>query len=154
MSISNKKNNGNLKNPKIKEALKEAIGDDLDLKDPTLEVGFFKEATYPNGKPVAQVASDNEFGTSTIPPRPFFRNAIEKNGNKWGDVFKQSAKTLSPYKSLGKLGEVIRSDIVQSINQTNTPPNSPITIAKKESSKPLVDSGKMRASVFYKIGGR
>lgn len=148
------KKRGSLKNPKIKEALEQKLELPLDTKDATLEVGFFKEAKYPNGQSVAEVASKNEFGTPRVPPRPFFRNAIKKNANKWGDVFKREASNKAPILALGTLGEVIRSDIVQSINQLNTPPNSPYTIEKKGSSKPLVDTGKMRASVNFRIGGK
>lgn len=140
-----------LKDPKLKEALEQKLGGKIDITNPTLEVGFFRDAKYPNGKQVAQVASENEFGTHRIPPRPFFRNAIKKNADRWLQFFKNKAKTNTPYVSLGMLGELIRGDIVLSINQTNTPPNSEITIARKESSKPLVDSGKMRASVDYSI---
>lgn len=136
-----------LKNPKIKEALDQKIN----ISNPILEVGFFKEAKYSDGKQVAQVASQNEFGTHSIPPRPFFRNAIAKNSQKWMKFFKKNAKEQPPYKAMGMLGEMIRSDIVQSINQTNTPPNSPLTIKQKGSSKPLVDTGKMRASVSFQV---
>lgn len=136
-----------LKNPKIKEALEQKIN----IANPILEVGFFKEAKYSDGKQVAQVASQNEFGTHSIPPRPFFRNAIAKNSQKWMKFFKKNAKEQPPYKAMGMLGEMIRSDIVQSINQTNTPPNSPLTIKQKGSSKPLVDTGKMRASVSFQV---
>lgn len=136
-----------LKNPKIKEALEQKIN----ISNPILEVGFFKEAKYSDGKQVAQVASQNEFGTHSIPPRPFFRNAIAKNSQKWMKFFKKNAKEQPPYKAMGMLGEMIRSDIVQSINQTNTPPNSPLTIKQKGSSKPLVDTGKMRASVSFQV---
>lgn len=152
MSIKSKK--GNLKNPKIKEEIEKKLNLPLDVKDATLEVGFFENAKYPNGEQVAQVASKNEFGTPRIPPRPFFRNAIKKNANKWGEVFKREASNKAPILALGTLGEVIRSDIVQSINQLNTPPNSPSTIEKKGSSKPLVDTGKMRASVNFRLGGK
>lgn len=147
MSISK----NSLQDPKLKEALEKELEMQIDKANPILEVGFFKDAKYPNGKQVAQVASENEFGTHSIPPRPFFRNAIKKNSQKWIETFKKNAKEKPPYEVMGMLGEVIRSDIVLSINQTNTPPNSPYTIRKKKSSKPLVDSGKMRASVDYSI---
>lgn len=140
-----------LNDPKLKEALEKKLGGSIDITNPTLEVGFFKNVKYPDGKPVAQVASENEFGTYKIPPRPFFRNAIKKNANKWLQFFKNKAKTNTPYVSLGMLGELIRGDIVLSINQTNTPPNSQATIDAKGSSKPLVDTGKMRASVEFQL---
>jgi hypothetical protein len=32
-----------------------------------------------------------------------------------------------------------------------SPPNSPVTVALKGSSKPLIDSGEMRGAVTYKV---
>ena len=54
--------------------------------------------------------------------------------------------------SYNRLGEVARGDIVKSINQTNSPANSPITIEAKGSSKPLIDTGFLRANVTFKVG--
>jgi hypothetical protein len=34
-----------------------------------------------------------------------------------------------------------------------TPPNSPVTIALKGSSKPLIDTGEMRGAVTWKVDG-
>ena len=41
-----------------------------------LQVGFFATAKYPDGTPVTNVAVWNEFGTGSIPERPFFRQAL------------------------------------------------------------------------------
>lgn len=140
-----------IKNPRIKEALEKKLGMQIGIKNPTLEVGFLQEAKYDDGIPVAQVAYQNEFGTHKIPPRPFFRTAIKKNSNKWLKFFQNRAKENKPLIVLGMLGEVIRGDIVQSINQMNTPPNAKSTISAKGSSKPLVDTGFMRAGVDFRV---
>ena len=42
----------------------------------SVAVGFFSDAKYQDGTPVAAVAAWNEFGTKNIPERPFFRQAI------------------------------------------------------------------------------
>ena len=44
-----------------------------------VKVGFFSTAKYQDGTPVAAVAAWNEFGTKTIPERPFFRNALAES---------------------------------------------------------------------------
>ena len=44
-----------------------------------VKVGFFSTARYEDGTPVAAVAAWNEFGTETIPERPFFRNALAES---------------------------------------------------------------------------
>ena len=39
-------------------------------------VGILEDKTYPDGAGVAEVGYMNEYGTDTIPPRPFFRKAV------------------------------------------------------------------------------
>ena len=118
-----------------------------------LRVGFFETSKYDDGTFVADVAKNNEFGTLKIPSRPFFRNAIENNTKKWVNFLaKDLVKTENAAMSYNRLGEVARGDIVKSINQTNSPANSPITIEAKGSSKPLVDTGFLRANVTFKVG--
>lgn len=122
------------------------------IKNKSLEVGFFEVSKYENGVYVASVASFNEYGTAKIPPRPFFRNAIAKNSNKWNDILTNELRnSVDVELAYHRVGEVAKGDIVESIMQTNTPPNSPLTIAKKKSSKPLVDTSFMRSSVNYKV---
>lgn len=122
------------------------------IKNKSLEVGFFEVSKYDNGVYVASVASFNEYGTANIPPRPFFRNAVAKNSNKWNDILTNELRnSVDVELAYHRVGEVAKGDIVESIMQTNTPPNSPLTIAKKKSSKPLVDTSFMRSSVNYKV---
>ena len=122
------------------------------IKDKKLEVGFFEVSKYDNGVYVASVASFNEYGTAKIPPRPFFRNAVAKNSKKWNDILTNELRnSVDVELAYHRVGEVAKGDIVESIMQTNTPPNSPLTIAKKRSSKPLVDTSFMRSSVNYKV---
>lgn len=117
-----------------------------------LKVGFFETSKYQNGIYVADVAKNNEFGTLEIPSRPFFRNAIENNSKKWINFLAQDlVKSENAEISYNRLGEVARGDIVKSINQTNSPANSPLTIKAKGSSKPLVDTGFLRANVTFKV---
>lgn len=120
-----------------------------------LEVGFFETSKYPNGAYVASVAFWQEFGTLRIPMRPFFRNAIQGKANKWGAYLKNEIQGgLNTDLALARIGEVVKGDIVKSIMATNTPQNAPSTIKAKKSSKPLVDTGFLRASVNYKLKGK
>lgn len=41
-------------------------------------IGFFSDSQYPDGVPVAYIATIQEFGTDKIPPRPFMRPAMAK----------------------------------------------------------------------------
>lgn len=99
----------------------------------TLKVGFFEDATYPNGVSVPMVAAIQEFGAPSvgIPPRPFFRNAIAKHSKEWAqrfvDVLLDDPNTDTAT-ALGRVGESIADDIRQSIVDTSEPPLSPVTI--------------------------
>ena len=110
-----------------------------------MEVGFFESATYPGGEFVASVAIYNEFGTQNIPPRPFFRSALDKNEARyWNFLASEFVKNEPAKKSLTKLGELVRGDVIKSITQFSEPPNAPSTIKAKGSSNPLIDTGVMR----------
>ena len=117
-----------------------------------LEVGFFETSKYENGAFVASVAFWNDRGTANIPPRPFFRNAVSDNSKKWIDILGKEVKSGSDSDlALNRVGEIARGDIVESIYKTNTPSNSQSTINIKGSSKPLVDTGFMRANVTFRV---
>lgn len=109
----------------------------------------------------------NEFGTAggasgggwggPVPERPFLRNAMRDNRQKYRDGMKASAKKLLLGQTalqtvLRKLGADAQGDVQESITSLSDPPNSPVTIELKGSSKPLIDSGEMRAAVTYKVG--
>lgn len=117
-----------------------------------LKVGIFESAKYDDGTPVAQVAFWQEFGTTKIPMRPFMRNAITKNTQKWGDSVKTAiVGTNDSEKALKMLGEIMRGDIVLSLTNLNTPPNAPSTIKQKGSSNPLIDTGLLRSSISWEL---
>lgn len=89
----------------------------------------------------------------TIPPRPFFRNAINKHKGEWG---KQAAELLRKnkfdlQKTAGQMGKLIKGEVQQSIVDTNSPPNAASTIARKKSSVPLIDSGFMLSRVDFEV---
>lgn len=124
------------------------------LRQPAvLRVGFLENAKYPKGTPVAMVAAIQDFGTKKIPSRPFFRNMIAAKKSEWGPALELALKRnkMDVKKSMQQLGEGIAGQLRQSIRDTNEPPLSPVTIARKGFEKPLVDTGHMLASVDYEI---
>jgi len=120
-----------------------------------VRVGFLEGATYPNGLPVAAVASYNEFGVPSHnqPPRPFFRTMIAEKSPEWGPELGQVLKATdyNVDRSLGLMGERIQGQLQDSIRDLKTPPLSPVTIARKGFDKPLIDTGHMLASVGYDV---
>ncbi|MCY1196913.1 hypothetical protein D9M72_82690 [compost metagenome] len=121
----------------------------------SLRVGFLEGATYPDGTPVALVAAVNEFGRPdrNQPPRPFFRSMIAERQKDWpralGAVAKNNDYDID--KTLGLMGEGIKGQLQESIQHMDSPPLSPVTVARKGFEKPLVDTGHMMNSVDYEV---
>ena len=115
---------------------------------------------YDDMSEVAQIAVFNEFGTNTIPSRPFFRNAIDGNrekifemANKFSDAAMIGKITVS--QAFENIGLFMQSIIRKSIRSNIAPPNAKSTVRNKGSSKTLIDSGQMINSVtFVKLMGK
>jgi hypothetical protein len=121
----------------------------------TLRVGFLEGATYPDGKSVPMIAAANEFGDPAMnrPPRPFFRNMIADKSPEWPEDLVKIAETTG-YEvetMLGMMGEHIKGQLQGSIRDLMEPALSPVTIAKKGFSKPLIETSHMLNSVDYDI---
>lgn len=124
---------------------------------------------FPAGKTggfVLQKAVWNHFGTAggasgggwggPIPERPFLANAMRSNAASYRAAMKTSAAKILRGEAklegvLQKLGILAQGDIQEEITNLRSPPNSPVTIARKGSSNPLIDTGEMRGAVTYKV---
>ena len=101
-------------------------------------------------------AMANEFGTKRIPERPFMRNAMRANQDKYSAAMGKAAGAVlkgetSLRQVLGKLGAMAQGDIQKEIRDLDSPPNAPGTVARKKSSNPLIDTGEMRQRVTWKV---
>lgn len=119
----------------------------------TLRVGFLEGATYPDGTPVAAVAAFQDFGTRSIPPRPFFRNMVRRRSGGWPNgIATQLRQTgYNVTRTLELTGSVIQGQLKQSIIETNAPPLAPSTIRRKGFAKPLIETSHMINSVDYEV---
>lgn len=120
------------------------------------KVGWFETAHYPDGTPVAYVATIHEFGTSKTPARPFMRPAVQDHGAEWIESLAQGvAASLRGGPSPEQVLEVVTlqaaGDVAQKIQAVTSPALSPVTIARKGHDKPLVDTGQMLQSVTGKV---
>lgn len=119
-----------------------------------LKVGFLEGATYGGVIPVPMVAATNEFGNPAHnqPPRSFFRNAIAEHEEEWKE---QAALLIERGDDIEEvfsmLGTIIAADIQQSIRSLDSPPLSPVTIARKGFDNPLIDTKNMLDSVSYEV---
>ena len=93
------------------------------------DVGFFASAKYPDGTPAAAVAAWNEFGTETIPERPFIRNAISGADRDLLPILKDGVdpkKMEVDARTAGLLGEAMKARIQNSRSRRcGDPPNAP-----------------------------
>src|SRR5674476_120151 len=117
----------------------------------TLRAGFLGDASYPDGTSVATIAAIQNFGAPAagIPPRPFFSNVVAAGRRKWGDEMAKIlvAKDYDAKAALNDMGDSIKGEIVDSINNGSYAPLKPATVRKKGFDKPLVDTAVMVRSV-------
>ena len=129
-----------------------------------IKVGFFSEAKYQDGTPVAAVAAWNEFGTKTIPERPFFRRAVADMEDGVTKILKAN---IDPEKMVvdrhlaDTVGAYAAGQVQESITSLREPPNAPSTIARKRKKlhgkkgtggeNPLIDTGFMGSAVGWSV---
>ena len=146
--VTIKQRGGDKLNRLFREAMKGGVKN--------VKVGFFSTPRYDDKKhtPVAAVAAWNEFGTNSIPERPFFRSALEEAKPKVIQTLKAEIDpkkmTVGP-QIADRIGAEVAGEVQERITRWSTPPNAPSTIAQKGSSKILVDSGLLRASVTWEV---
>ncbi len=119
-----------------------------------VKVGFFSTAKYEDGTPVAAVAAWNEFGTKTIPERPFFRNALAESERGVSNILAKgidTKKMVVDEQLAGRVGAYVAGQVMESITALKGPPNAPETVRRKGSTNPLIDTGMMRASVGWSV---
>lgn len=158
--VIRKKGDGADKLKKLREALK---------TDKKGKVGWFDNARYEDGTPVAYVAAIHEFGSpqNKILPRPFMRTTIKERRQSWQDIAMQGAKAIlngkaTPELVLEGIGQQAAGDIRKTISKIQTPSLKPATVkarlrrrANKRTvgnlTKPLVDTGYLLATVENKV---
>ena len=105
---------------------------------------------------VAQVAAWNEFGTEHSPARPFMRQTITDQRDKISKFVQNRARnvvngSMDAQTALNGIGSYAKGRMQAEIRDGDFEPNAPSTVARKGSSKPLIDTGRMRQSVVYEI---
>jgi hypothetical protein len=112
-----------------------------------------------DGFSMADLAAVHEFGSmdGRIPERSFIRSTLREHRSQYlKELDRATDRALfsgtSAEAELKKLGEKVRSDIVQRIQDGRThPPLAESTIRAKGSSLPLVDTGALVGSIRSKV---
>lgn len=122
-------------------------------KPGTLRVGFLEGATAPNGDSIPLRAAMNEFGTSKAPARPFFRNMIAAKSGEWPEAIAELLKAhdYDAVMALALVGEGIRGQLQQSIQELMSPPLAPSTVKKKGFAKPLIEHADMLRAADFEV---
>jgi hypothetical protein len=114
---------------------------------------------------VVQIATIHEFGATVrmpdgheieIPERSFLRATVDEHRAELTRTAAACGRAmllgkLARKQALGLLGEKAIALIKKRIADGIAPANSPITIARKKSSKPLIDQGQLRGSITYEV---
>ncbi|WP_419630399.1 hypothetical protein [Thiolapillus sp.] len=129
------------------------------LHDVSVEVGILRGKYKAEGdepaRYVAQVAAQNEYGHGRIPSRPFLRNAMRKHKKDIRKGLRRVAQSemreKPPRGQMMRLGMAAQNWVRREITDLRTPPNAPMTIARKRSSNPLIDTGRMRQEIQFRV---
>ena len=127
-----------------------------ELTSKEVHVGFQRgDAKDENGVDMCDIAMWNELGTVRSPARPFMRQSVDNHTDEINRKFQSLKAAILSGKSadliLKELG-IFQKDLMQNeIITGDFVPNAPSTIRRKGSSKPLIDTGRMRQSVNYVI---
>lgn len=104
------------------------------IRGGAVKAGVLSDATYAGGLNVATVAFWNEYGTKSAPPRPFMRNAIAENKDKWREILLSLLKATNydTKSALMMLGEEMAGDIRQSLLSGAFEANTDVTLLLKD----------------------
>lgn len=121
-----------------------------------VEIGVHEGERNSEGLNIAEYAAMNEYGTSKIPERSFMRSTFDEKLQKIKRDMDAQAALVSSGKStvhraLSIVGMRHQEDIQQKIRSGVDPENAPSTIARKGSSKTLIDTGAMVQSIRYVV---
>lgn len=136
-----------------------------------VEVGILPDdgaEVVEGGTTLAGYASVNEFGSADgrIPQRSFLRSTLDENRAKYLEIMARGAQRSLADEvlaqgdgavervlrdELGRLGLRAERDVKRKIRDLRDPPNAPVTIARKGSSNPLIDTGRMRNSIRSRV---
>lgn len=109
---------------------------------------FNEDVEGSDGFNLASLGAVLEFGNEHIPSRPFLRQTLAENQEKYTALFvKLFESGVSIEQIYEQIALIAQGDVQQNIVNGNWTANAPSTIKRKKSSKPLIDTGKLRQSV-------
>ncbi len=132
-------------------------------KNPAVNVGFFSGSMETKTDvPSAYVALLNEYGSNLTdaegnvrktPPRPFFRNMIQKGQPHWGEDLGNSLVRYqyNTDKAFKFMGEQMSEELQESMQAPGYAPLKESTVKRKGNSQTLIDSSDMLNAVQFQM---
>lgn len=130
-----------------------------EMKGHTVAVGVLgKDDERFDGGSNATVYAVHEFGSPSknIPERSSLRSTIDGHARQYTELSKHLCgmvmdNRLSPKQAHGILGERVLADIKRTIQRGVPPPLKDATVARKGSSKQLIDTVQLLNSITYEV---
>lgn len=126
-----------------------------------VRIGIQENQQYEDGTPVAYVGAIHEYGAPEvgIPQRSFLRSTEAEKQQEWAGHMEDGVKAViagavTPEQVLEMVGMSAAGDVIQTISTIQEPPLSPRTVERKGFSKPLVDTGLLKASITSKVADK
>lgn len=128
------------------------------LNNRNVDVGILPNAGSQGGVRIVDYATFNEFGTATIPARPFMRKTADDSRQTLpaftsGLISNLISGGTTPLRIQYALGAWYQTRIRMTIQSAPgwAAPNAPSTVAMKGHSSPLLDSYALFNSINYKL---
>lgn len=120
-------------------------------------VGDEAEASHAGGElSISEIGEIHEFGLG-VPRRSFIADWVDENEERHRSQIRKIAEQVMKGKieswdqGLERLGVLYVAEVQKRIAVGIDPPLAPSTIARKGSSKPLIDTGALRSAITYKV---
>lgn len=137
---------------RIEKMLREA------KKHDHVAVGILQDEKRDDGFSMVDLGLVHEYGSKDghIPERSFIRSTCDAKRKEHLRLLRNLEKKvfksrLSKKQALIQLGEVVCKDMVQAINAGLKPELKTTTINRKKSSKPLIDTGRLKGSITHEV---
>lgn len=121
----------------------------------TVSAGIQEDApNYPDGTSTVLVGMTKEYGTINEPARPFMRNTLADNAEKYSEMSAKAVRKILKFrrtKALDTLGEEMVEDMKRTIDTMTSPRLAPSTVSKKGNAVLLRDTDHMYDNITYRI---
>jgi phage gpG-like protein len=129
-------------------------------KQTHVAVGILQDEQRPEGFSMVDLAAVHEYGSNDlrIPARSFIRSTCDAKGKEHLELIRKLqwkiiGRHITAKQALVQLGEVVSKDMVQTINAGIEPELKEVTIKRKKSSRPLIDTGRLKAAITHEVRG-